>query len=40
MVDVDMKPTPLKIIRKEVCLGAKSPYGLSKDHGPKRCPKI
>ncbi len=36
MVDVDMSPTKLIIIRREVCLQAKSPFGLSKDLGPKR----
>jgi hypothetical protein len=36
MVDVDMNPTLPKVIRKEVCLRAKSYYGLSKDPEPKR----
>jgi hypothetical protein len=30
-----MNPTPSKVIRKEVYLRTKGPYGLSKDHGPK-----
>ncbi len=38
IVDVDMSPTPLKVIRMEAYLRAKGPSGLSKDLGPKRCP--
>jgi hypothetical protein len=37
MVDVDMSPTPLKVIRKQACLRIKGSFGLSKDPGPKRC---
>jgi hypothetical protein len=35
MVDVDMNPTPPKIIEKEACLQAKGPSKLSKDLRPK-----
>jgi hypothetical protein len=36
MVDVDMNPTPMKVIRNEACLRTKGPFRLLKDHGPKR----
>jgi len=36
MVDVNMNPTPLKVIRKEVCLQVNSSFRLSKDPIPKR----
>jgi len=38
MVDVNMNPTPPKVIRRESCLRTKNPSRLSKDFGPKRCP--
>jgi hypothetical protein len=38
MVDVNMSPTPPKVIEKEACLRTKSPYGLSKDPRRKKCP--
>jgi hypothetical protein len=31
MVDVDMTPTPLKVIKREACLQAKGPSKLSKN---------
>jgi hypothetical protein len=40
MVVVNMSLMPPKVIGRKTCLWAKSPYGLSKDHGPKRHPKI
>jgi hypothetical protein len=40
MMDVDMNLTPPEIIGKEVCLQIESPFRLSKDLGPKRCPNI
>ncbi len=40
MVDVDMSLTPPKVIRREVCLQAKIPSRLSKDHGHKKRPNI
>jgi hypothetical protein len=40
MVDVDMNPIPLKVIRKEACLQIKSLSGLLKDPRPKRRPNI
>jgi hypothetical protein len=40
MVDVNMNLTPLKVIRREVCLRVKSPSRLSKDPRPKRHPNI
>jgi len=40
MVDVNMSPTTLKVIGREVYLWAKGHSRLSKDHGPKRCPNI
>jgi hypothetical protein len=40
MVDVDMSPTPPKVLGKEACLQAKGPFGLSKDPRPKRCLNI
>jgi len=36
MVDVNMNPTPLKVIGREACLQTKGLYGLSNDPGPKR----
>jgi hypothetical protein len=36
MVDVDISPTPLKVIGKKTCLRVKGLSGLSKDLGPKR----
>jgi len=36
-MDVDMNPTPPKVIGKAVCLQAKGLFGLSKDLGPKKC---
>jgi hypothetical protein len=38
MVDVNMSPTPPKVIGREACLWTKGRFGLSKDLGPKRCP--
>jgi len=38
MLDVDMNPTPLKVIGRKTCLRAKGPFGLLKDLGPKRHP--
>ncbi len=35
-----MSPTPLKVIGRKVYLRNKSPFGLSKDPGPKRRPNI
>jgi hypothetical protein len=35
MVDVDMNPTPLKVIGREVCLRARGPYRLLNDLEPK-----
>jgi hypothetical protein len=40
MVDVNMSPTPPKVIGKEVCLRAKGPSELSNDPRPKRHPNI
>ncbi len=40
MVTINMNMMPLKVIRREAYLWARSPYGLSKDLGPKRCPNI
>jgi hypothetical protein len=40
MVDVDMNPTPPKVIGREVCLQVKSLFRLSKDPRPKRHPNI
>jgi hypothetical protein len=38
MVAINMNPMPSKVIGRKACLQAKSPFGLSKDLGPKRCP--
>jgi len=38
MVNVGMSLMPLKVIRRNVCLRAKSLLGLSKDPRPKRPP--
>jgi hypothetical protein len=40
MVDVNMSPTPPKVIGREVYLRAKGPSWLSKDLRPKRHPNI
>jgi hypothetical protein len=40
MVDVDMSPTPPKVIRKEAYLQIKCLSKLSKDPGPKKHPNI
>jgi hypothetical protein len=40
MVDVNMNPTPSKVIGKEVCLQVKGLLRLSKDLGPRRCLNI
>jgi hypothetical protein len=40
MVAIDMSLIPLKVIKINICLWAKGPYGLSKDLGPKRCLNI
>jgi len=37
-MDVNMSPTPSKVIGKEVCLWTKGPFAISKDLGPKRGP--
>jgi len=38
MVTVNMSSMSSKVIGKKVCLCARSPFGLSKDPGPKRHP--
>jgi hypothetical protein len=40
MVDVDMNPTPQKVIGRETYLQIRGPFELSKDPGPKRCLNI
>jgi hypothetical protein len=40
MMDMNMNPTPPKVIGRDVYLQTKGPYGLSKDLKPKRCPNI
>jgi hypothetical protein len=35
MVDVDMNPTPPKVIKRKACLRTRSFYGLSKNLKPK-----
>jgi hypothetical protein len=40
MVVIGMNPMPPKVIGKKYYLWAKSPFRLSKDPGPKRCPNI
>jgi hypothetical protein len=35
-----MSSTPPKVIRREVCLRAKGPFGISKDLRPKSHPNI
>jgi hypothetical protein len=40
MVDVNMNPTPLKVIGKDACLRTKNLSKLSKDPRPKRRPNI
>jgi len=37
-VDVNVNSTPPKVIGREACLRDKCPFGLSKNHGPKRHP--
>jgi hypothetical protein len=39
-MDVNMSPTPLKVIGKEVCLRTKGRFAISKDLRPKRGPNI
>ncbi len=39
MVVININLVPLKIIRRKACLWFKSISRLSKDFGPKRCPK-
>jgi hypothetical protein len=39
MVVVNMNPMSLKVIGREACLCARGPLSLSKDFGPKKCPK-
>jgi hypothetical protein len=36
MVDVNMNPTPMKVIRNEAYLQIKGPFGLSKDPKPEK----
>jgi hypothetical protein len=38
MMDVDVNPTPLKVIEGEACLWTKGPSKLLNDPRPKRCP--
>jgi hypothetical protein len=40
MVVINMSSISSKVIRRETCLQAKSPFGLSKNPRPKRHPNI